>query len=66
MQGNRSNISAEEAGRILNVRPQTIREHIKNGKGLYAQLGTAEKSGKHYFYIIFRERVERFKNEYCK
>lgn len=63
---NRSNISAEEAGRILNVRPQAIREHIKRGSGLYSQLGTAEKRGKQYYYIIFRERVERFKKEYCE
>ena len=61
-----SNISPEEAGAILGVRPQQIRIHLQRGKGLFAELGTAEKVNTRYRYYIFKDRVENFRKKHCE
>lgn len=56
-------ISAAEAARMLNVPAQMVREHLKRGKGVFCQLGSAEKNGTRYTYIILRGRVKKFIEE---
>ena len=60
---NHETISAAEAAKMLNVAPQMIREHLKRGKGLFSCLGTAEKNGTRFTYIILRGRVKKFIEE---
>ena len=57
------NISATEAAKMLNVPAQMIREHLKRGKGLFSCLGTAEKNGTRFTYVILRGRVKKFIEE---
>lgn len=56
-------ITAKEAAEMLNVPAQMIREHLKRNKGIFACLGSAEKNGSRYTYIILKGRVERFIKE---
>lgn len=56
-------ITASEAAKILNVPAQMVREHLKRGKGIFSCLGSAEKNGSRYTYIILKGRVERFIKE---